>query len=479
MIKKEDVQKIIKPFICGLCIILTGCGGASLARTSTFEDTYEEEAEQPVNIYTSSASVIIENVSPDNHIVNMYLLDKNKSKTMGYDGRTLVQDKYGSPMTMAQLKAGDLAEITYNAELDRLGTVALSGDAWSYEGVAKYNLDAGSGSVSIGGEVYSLDREVMAFSSERPIDVEEIIRQDVVSFNGKGHNVLSITVDKGHGYLDLVNDEAVLGGWIEIGQSVISQIAPDMYFTVPEGTYSVRLTGEGVEETREVTIERNKETILDLSDVEVKQPENGTIIFDITPKSATVYVDNEKVETTYPVRVPLGIHKVTAEASGYDSLSEYVKVEGKAVTVSMNLSQATVSGNSIFDDAKEEEIKGNGNITIEAPRGASVYQDNLYKGIAPVTYAKTPGDHTITLRKEGYITRSYNITVADDNQDVTYSFPELDPENGGISDQYTVSGNSLIKNNVSTVSGNTVSGNNTNQNNVYNSNGNNWQTSTR
>ena len=170
---------------------------------------------------------------------------------------------------------------------------------------------------------------------------------------------------------------------------------------------------------------------------------------------------------------------MTAEASGYDSLSEYVKVEGKAVTVSMNLSQATVSGNSIFDDAKEEEIKGNGNITIEAPRGASVYQDNLYKGIAPVTYAKTPGDHTITLRKEGYITRSYNITVADDNQDVTYSFPELDPENGGISDQYTVSGNSLIKNNVSTVSGNTVSGNNTNQNNVHNSNGNNWQTSTR
>ena len=69
--------------------------------------------------------------------------------------------------------------------------------------------------------------------------------------------------------------------------------------------------------------------------------------------------------------------------------------------------------------------------------------------------------------------------MADDNQDVTYSFPELDPENGGISDQYTVSGNSLIKNNVSTVSGNTVSGNNTNQNNVYNSNGNNWQTSTR
>ena len=474
MIKKENVQKIIKPFLCGLCLILTGCGGVRLAQTSTFESTYENGEEEAVNIYTSSSSVIIENVSTDNQIVNVYMLDKNKSKTLGYDGRTMVQDKYGSAMTMAQLKAGDLAEITYNSELDRLGTVALSGDAWSYEGVARYNLNAGNGSVTIGDETYSLGRETMVFSSERPIDVEEIIRQDVISFKGKGHNVLSITVDKGHGYLDLVNDEAVLGGWIEIGQAVISQIAPDMFFTVPEGTYTVRLTGEGVEETREVTIERNKETVLDLSDIVVQQPENGTIVFDITPKTATVYVDNEKVETAYPVRVPLGIHRVTAEASGYDSLSEYIQVEGKPVTVSMNLNQSTVSGNSITateEKEKETEEKKSGNITIEAPKGVSVYQDNLYKGIAPVTYSKTPGEHTITLRKEGYVTRSYNIAVADDDQDVSYSFPELDPENGGISDQYTVSGNSLVKNQTATVSGNTVSGNSANYNSVYNSNG--------
>ena len=78
-----------------------------------------------------------------------------------------------------------------------------------------------------------------------------------------------------------------------------------------------------------------------------------------------------------------------------------------------------------------------------------------------------PGTHTITLRKEGYITRSYSIEVPDDGRDVTYSFPDLDPENS----ESTVSGNTVSGNsgNLSsesstatsdnTVSGNTVSGN--------------------
>lgn len=466
MVNKEKIQKIIKPALCGLCLILTGCSAAGLARESTFESAYENGEEERVNIYTSSASVIVENVSVDNEIINVYLIDNNESRTLGYNGSTMVHDKYGSAMTMAQLNAGDLAEITYNSELNRVGSVTLSGDAWSYEGVVRYNLSAGGGSATIGDDSYSLGSNTLVFSNGRPIDVDEIIRQDVLSFNGKGHNIMSITVDKGHGYLELANEEAVLGGWIEIGQTVISQIAPDMLFTVPEGTYTVRLTGTGIEETREITIERNKETVLDLGDIEIRQPENGTVIFDITPKTAAVYVDNEKVETVYPVRLPLGLHKVTAEASGYDSLSEYIQVEGEVLTVRMNLEEeSTVSGNSIT--SKEEETVEGARITIEAPEDVHVYQDNLYKGMIPVTYIKTPGEHTITLRKTGYVTRSYNIVVEDDDEDVTYSFPNLDPDNGDIEDNYTVSGNRMVENTKKTVSGNSVSGNSVSANSAY------------
>lgn len=467
MMNRKKIQKMIKLLLCGLCLILTGCSAASMAHESTFESAYENgEQEEPVNIYTSAASAVIKAVDTQDQTISVYLIERKENRTLSYDGATMIQDKYGSAMSMAQLKAGDVADLTYNSELDRAGSVALSGDAWSYEGVVKYNLDAAKGSVVIGDEIYSIDEAALAFSDGRPIETDEIIHQDVLTFRGKGHSIISITVDKGHGYLDLVNDEAVLGGWIEIGQTVISQIAPDMLFTVPEGNYSVRLTGAGIDETREITIERNKETVLDLRDIEIPEPENGVVKFEIIPETAVVYVDDVRIDTAYPVRLSMGLHQVTAKASGYDTLSEYFQVEKETTTVKMNLAEAaTVSGNNI---EPSPSVNGNSRITIEAPAGVDVYQDNLYKGIAPVTYIKTAGEHTITLRRTGYITRSYSIVVPDDNQDVTYSFPELDPENGegtskDILGDYTVSGNTISGN---SVSGNTVSGNSVSDNSI-------------
>lgn len=470
MKKLRKIQNSIKPLLCSLCLILTGCGAASLAQEATFESAYENngEEEEEVNIYTSTASVVIEAVDEENQAMALYLTERNENRVFAYDGATTVSDRYGSAMSMAQLRPGDVAEITYNSELEKLGSIALSGDAWSYEGIAKYNLDAGNGSAVIGDESYSMGDNVLVFSEGKPIDTDQIIYQDVLSFQGKGSSVMSITVDQGHGYLELKNAEAVLGGWLEVGQAVITQIAPDMLITVPEGDYTVRLSAEGIEETREVSIKRNEETVLDLGDIEIPVPDDGIVIFEITPDSAKVSVDDESVKTSYPLRLPLGIHRVTAEASGYDSLSEYINVEAGTITVKMDLEKSeTVSGNSISSSTSTSR----GRITIEAPKDAAVYEDNLYMGIAPVTYDKTAGNHTITLRKEGYVTRSHDIVITDDGRDVTYAFPDLEPDGGSTVSGNSVSGNSTDKNqNQSRTSGNngrsTVSGNTINDNTV-------------
>ena len=49
--------------------------------------------------------------------------------------------------------------------------------------------------------------------------------------------------------------------------------------------------------------------------------------------------------------------------------------------------------------------------------------------------------HTITLRKPGYVTKSYTVQIDEEERDVTYSFTDL------------------VKEEPSTISGNTVSGN--------------------
>lgn len=296
---KDKIQKIIKPVLCGVCLVLTGCSAASMAQESSFESAYENGVEEEkVNIYTSTASVIIRSVNEEDQKISMYLINRNENRDIGYNGATVIQDKYENAMSIAQLKPGDIAEITYNSELERAGSITLSQDAWSFEGVTKYNLNIGNGNASIGDETFSIDNKVLVFAEGDVIDAAQIINQDVLTIRGKGHSIMSITVEKGHGYLDIKNDEAVLGSFIEVGQTVISQIAPDMLITVPEGSYTVRITGEGIDESREIQIERNKETILDLGDIEVAKIQDASVKFAITPSTAVVYVDDVKIDTS-------------------------------------------------------------------------------------------------------------------------------------------------------------------------------------
>ena len=54
-----------------------------------------------------------------------------------------------------------------------------------------------------------------------------------------------------------------------------------------------------------------------------------------------------------------------------------------------------------------------------------MYLNGEYKGIAPCTFPKQIGNETITLSSSGYVTKSYTVVIANDNQDVTWSFPAL------------------------------------------------------
>jgi hypothetical protein len=63
---------------------------------------------------------------------------------------------------------------------------------------------------------------------------------------------------------------------------------------------------------------------------------------------------------------------------------------------------------------------------IESPEGAEIYIDGIYVGISPTLITKpTAGAHVVTLSRNGYVPKSYTISVADDDNDVTLSFSEL------------------------------------------------------
>ena len=65
-------------------------------------------------------------------------------------------------------------------------------------------------------------------------------------------------------------------------------------------------------------------------------------------------------------------------------------------------------------------------VTIESPTGAEVYLDGNYIGIAPCSFKKEEGSHTVTLRKSGHVAKSYTIRVDMEEKNVSYSFLDLE-----------------------------------------------------
>lgn len=77
-------------------------------------------------------------------------------------------------------------------------------------------------------------------------------------------------------------------------------------------------------------------------------------------------------------------------------------------------------------DMNSEKIEGY-KIHVEAPSGAAVYFDGEYVGVAPVSFDKISGEHTIIFKQNGYEPKTYTVTISSDKADSHYSYPALVP----------------------------------------------------
>ncbi len=433
-----------------------------------------------VGSYDSADTAVVVSSDQQNKSVTFMNMSTGKQYTLYYDGTTYINDKYGSPMTISQIRAGDVVDVNFLKGRRQIASMQLSPAAWVYDNVVNYDLGGVNKTASIGSTTYSLPDDVVVLSEGKRVEVMDIVMQDVVSVQGIDHKIYSINVEKGHGYLRLRNDQPLIGGWIEVGNTVIREITEDMLLVVPEGEYQVLLSNNGASCVKNVIIERDKEVVLDVGDLEIPENRTGRILFSVTPENAKVSIDHKEVDISSAVELPYGIHQVHLEANGYDSLTKYIQVGSEYAKISFTLEEQkeddsnypTISQNDIEDEepdlltdkdkpksntsissnalpsVSENTIKSsNGNkVYIDSPKGVEVYLDSVYMGVSPVRFKKEVGRHTITLRKSGYKTKSYTIYLYNDKEDITYSFTDLEKEQGpSISDNTTSSGTTSDK----------------------------------
>ena len=430
----------------GMAILLTACT-SPFREPETGEPSSESRADTGFIVtgsdsYDSADTAIIVGRDSENGTATFLNLDLGKRYTLSIDGTTGFYDKYGESISFDQVEIGDIVDVTFLRSKKHLTTLQLSPGAWSYEDVERYEINMVRGEVSIGSDVYKLTSNTQYLSEGRNMDSMDLNASDILSFQGIGSQILTVRVERGHGYLRLVNDENFVGGWIEIGQKEIRRITEDMLLLVPEGNYQVNISNKGGGGIKSVTINRNEETTLDIGDLEIPEPQYGMVLFSLDPSNAELYIDGEKVDPSGPVDLIYGIHQLIARAEGYQSVTQYIRVAQESGGINVVLDpNASEKDKEESKESSAETVTDYYKVYVDAPEGVEVYLDGNYVGISPCSFRKSAGVHVITLRKNYYETRSYTIQVDDEEKDLSFSFADL------------------LFNGASTVSGNSASGN--------------------
>lgn len=381
--------------------------------------------------FDSADTPVVVDINKDDMTVTFLNLDINRRYTLSVDGTTKLYDKYGEGISLNQIQAGDIVDVTFLKSKKHLTSMHLSAAAWHYDNVERYEINTVRGEVTIGSEIYKLSENTQYLSAGRSIEKMDLNPADVLSFQGIDNTVLSIQVEKGHGYLRLVNDENFVGGWIEIGQKQIQKITEDMLLVVPEGSYQVNISHKGGGGIKDVVINRNEETTLDIGDLAVAETQYGMVLFSLSPSNADLYIDGSAVDASQPITMEYGIHQIIAKADGYKSLTQYLRVGQASAGIDVVLDKVDAddeeesSESSATGETKEDTTTGYYKVYVDAPEGAEVYLDGNYVGIAPCSFKKNAGSHVITLRCTGYETRSYTVSVDDEDRDISYSFADL------------------------------------------------------
>lgn len=420
-----------------LFVMLTGCSGSTAGQTVS-----PGAAVSPIGEATSVLDgIVVQNDVTKKQLI-MQELGGEIQTTLSYDATTEVIDKYGSLKSGEDVETGEILEANYTLGQGKITTLQIPEDVWEYQEVNHYTIDSEEKSLEFADRKYQYSNLTYVGSSEQAIDLMELNKQDVLTVRGIGYTVHSIVRTQGHGYIRLKNYSDFIGGMVEIGNGIILPITKNMLITAREGTYRVILCKGSMSAVKTVTVQLDKECTLDFSDYEPAAQQVGKVTFHIAPKGADLTINGAAVDYSKPLPLLYGSYRVDVTMTGYKEYSGILKVASPSKTIKIDLideetsvSDATSTPGNPSDDTDKnvttKKIDSDHTITVSAPEGAEVYLDNVYKGLVPCTFTKVIGSQTLTLRKEGYITKSYSIDVLDDGKNTTLSFSELPEDADG------------------------------------------------
>ena len=462
-----------------LAAIMTSAKGTGYPKNQNSDSSQQGGEESLPGAQGNSILAVVKAIDSDNKTITLFNIERRDLVELKYNGGTNITDKYGKAIAISQIDIGEMVDATYPRGKDKLTDMSVSKKAWTYANVNNLGINLEKQTMKIAKNLYKYENDILILDGKDFITAENLAEQDELLVRGYEETIWSITVTKGHGVVILQDYEDFLGDYITIGYEAIQQIAENMEIVVREGNFNLTVENGDYTATKNITVNRNQETYVSLSDLGPGGSRLGRITFHITPFGADLHVDGQLLSYANPIEMAYGEHNLKVSMGGYTSYVGTLTVDSSGKTVKIDLpessskQEATVSetddsttADHSTDDStgdssgnpsgttggssgtssggstgtgssgsgatgtpsKNSDIDEKHQIYVQNPTGASVYIDGDYKCTSPGNFPKIIGTHVITFIKDGYKTMSYTVEVSDDGLDSYYTFPDLSRE---------------------------------------------------
>ena len=303
-------------------------GYASGVEAATEEETQAEES----SLYTVSG------VDTTLSTMTFLNIDTGRYEQYSYTDGTIFKDRHGSLISAASMVPGKVVTLTLRDKDLILEKVEQSADAWEMDDIGKFSYNEEDKIFTVGDTKYSYDEELQVFSGDAAIELSAVTGQDTLRIQGIDRKVLSVSVTTGHGVIQLVNTQALEGGWLSLNHKDYYKITENMQLEVPEGTYELTVAGNGYGGSTEVAVTRNEQISVDVDSIKGEDPKYCTLTFAVDVAGALMYIDGSQVDYTQPLQLQYGIHSIQITADGYDTWSKRLYVNSPEAQIEIALS---------------------------------------------------------------------------------------------------------------------------------------------
>lgn len=456
------MKKSNKSFVIGM--IATAVAGAIVLMITMFigikhymgqdaRDTIQESSlkkEEPLeNVeYTTTILAVVTDITEE--AISAIDLDNSVEFIKTIDLTTKFADAYGRTIPVSSIGKGDVVEVVYEENRERIISINKSSKAWTKEKVNGVKVSKEGQEVKLFDRTYTYDKNIIVLDAEeKEAKIEDISAYDSVTVKGIDEKIFSIKVEKASGSIKVMNIPD-RNGRLELD---INKMIPLSELTMPievtAGKHKVVVSIKGYNDiVEEIDVAPGEVYELSLDCVDRAYTNVNIVIANADVEDYTININNKTYAKGEKISLPQDVYTFKVTAKDYKTWTKKVALTKPNQTIKVVLQsdkpQESEGSNGDTNLANENQNNGGAsntqnsstsgtageenNIaatgetkTIEIatdPSGAKVYINGINKGTTPYKATLTMGSYSILLEKEGYEVYSTSI-ILDGSDDQT------------------------------------------------------------